>query len=193
VLERPWHLSYPQVFAQDGDIWMLPEASASGALTLYRCRTFPDRWEAAATLLHEAVHDATHFARGGRLWITAATAGWQASSWDTLALYSAERLAGPWLPHAANPVLTDVAAARPAGVPFVTEGRLVRPVQDCSGGYGSALGLVEVTRLDDEAFAQRPLARWRFDASSALHGPHTFNRVPGLEILDLFGRTTPGP
>src|SRR5690606_9177292 len=34
VLEEPFHLSYPQVFDWHGDVWMLPEGSASGRLTL---------------------------------------------------------------------------------------------------------------------------------------------------------------
>lgn len=51
VLEEPHHLSYPQLFERDGSIWMLPEASASRKLTLYRSIEFPDRWAAEAVLV----------------------------------------------------------------------------------------------------------------------------------------------
>ena len=47
VLETPCHLSYPQVFARDGEIYMLPEQHQSGALILYRAARFPSVWEPA--------------------------------------------------------------------------------------------------------------------------------------------------
>ena len=45
VLDEPWHLSYPNVFEADGEIWMLPEGYKSGTLSLYRAVEFPWRWE----------------------------------------------------------------------------------------------------------------------------------------------------
>lgn len=194
VLEAAHHLSYPQVFARDGAIWMLPEAHASGALTLYRAARYPDQWEAAARLIDEPLHDATLFEHGGRLWIAAATQGPPAarwgSSWDSLSLYWADRLLGPWTPHPANPVLIDSRSARPAGEVFSAGGALVRPVQDCSGGYGSRLGLARIDTLMPDAFAQTVVAQLAFSPALHMHGPHTLNRIAAngavIEAIDLF-------
>jgi len=169
VLETAYHLSYPQVFARDGEIWMLPEQNQSGALILYRAKRFPDAWQPAATLIDEPLHDATVFDHGGRLWIAATHEGpvfdgsrW-GSSWDALALYHAPHLLGPWTRHAGSPVLIDAATARAAGPMFhAADGTLMRPVQDCSTGYGMALGLARIDRLDDDSYAQTMIGRMAF-------------------------------
>jgi hypothetical protein len=195
IIEEPHHLSYPHVFARDGAIWMLPEASASGGLTLYRAERFPNTWEPAARLIDEPVHDATLFEFGGRLWIAAATQGPEGarwgSSWDSLSLYSAERLLGPWMPHPGNPVLIDAASARPGGEVFLSGGALVRPVQDCRTGYGTALGLARIDRLDGDGFSQTVIGRMDVPKASGLTGLHTLNRVSHggatYEAIDVFG------
>ncbi|MBL8566731.1 MAG: formyl transferase [Hyphomicrobiaceae bacterium] len=191
VLTEPHHLSYPQVFARDGEVWMLPEAAQSGRLTLYRAAPFPSRWVPHATLIAEPLHDATLFEHGGRLWITAATVVGAASSWDTLSIWSAERLAGPWSPHPKNPVLVDARAARPAGVPYVSEGVLWRPAQDCRHGYGAGLSLCRVTELSPTGFAQEIAATYRFDSAAGFGGFHTINHTRELEVIDLIAPRLP--
>jgi hypothetical protein len=188
VLERPYHLSYPFVFAEDGEIWMIPETSANRTIELYRATRFPDEWVREAVLVEDVVAaDATLLTHGGRRWLFASLAAEGGSSWDNLGLFHAPRLAGPWTAHPLNPVVIDVRAARPAGMMFQHGGRLLRPAQDCSDDYGAALTLYEVTRLDPEGYGQRlvrrltPPSAWRGD------GVHTLNEAGGLEVVDCVG------
>lgn len=183
VLETPHHLSYPQIFAHEGQIYMMPECSASGAVDVYRADPFPTRWRPVFRLLDEELHDATLVAHGGRFYILASKRAFASSSWDSLHVYSADRLEGPWLPVPGNPVLVDRTASRSAGILYRTEDALWRPAQDCSGGYGSALTLARVTRLDREGFAQEPVGRLRLAGAAA--GPHTVNVSGTLELLDF--------
>lgn len=191
VLERPYHLSYPQVFARDGAIWMLPEASASGGLELYRAEAFPDRWVLAARLIDTAVHDATLFEHDGRLWIAAGSVSHASSSWDGLNLYHSDRLLGPWRPHALNPVLIDARSARPAGELFQGQVGLWRPAQDCTQGYGGALTLARVTTLDPERFEQCAVQTVRMSDAPRCLGPHTWNVAGRLEAIDYFAPSGP--
>lgn len=198
ILETAHHLSYPQVFAADGQIWMLPECAASGRLDLYRADPFPLRWTLHATLVDAPLHDATIVRHAGRWWITAGLALDGASSWDALVLYSAERLTGPWQAHPANPVLVDARSARPAGAVYGHGGELWRPAQDCTAGYGSALSLCRIDRLDDTGFAQSLVTTLRFGREGDCAGPHTLNFAGGIEVVDLFAPRTisgavPGP
>lgn len=186
ILEEPHHLSYPQVFQHDGTFWMLPEASTAGRLDLYRAVRFPDQWVHHATLIDAPVHDATFFAHEGRLWLFAGTMLPGASSWDTLSLYHAERLDGPWRAHALNPVLVDARSARPAGELFMHDGALWRPAQDCTLGYGGALSLCRIDTLDPERFSQTLVSTLHFGGAAEARGPHTLNACAGLEIIDLF-------
>lgn len=195
VLEEPWHLSYPFVFERDGAVWMVPEASSNGTVDLYRARSYPGGWVREATLLSDvAASDATLLERDGRWWLFAtvrdgATARDPHGAFsDVLCLWSAPDFRGPFVPHPANPVLIDIAAARPAGRVVSRNGALIRPVQDGRGGYGAALALARIDRLDEEGFSQtvetilRPGPLW---PGSRLH---TLNRSRDFEFIDGSGR-----
>lgn len=185
VLEEDWHLSYPCVFRHGGEIWMVPESVANRSVHLYRADPFPDRWVYEATLLDRIeASDATVFEHAGAYWMTATTRDGRGSWSDCLSLFMAPDLLGPWEPHPANPVLIDAAAARPAGAVVTCEDRLFRPVQDCTNGYGTGIGLAEITRLDRESFEQRVLAVLRPEPGWPGKRLHTLNRAGRLECID---------
>jgi hypothetical protein len=185
VLEEPWHLSYPFVFEQAGQVWMIPESSANRSVILYRADPFPHRWVREAVLLADIeASDATVVQHGGCFWMFAATRDGAGSWSDALSLFSAPDLRGPWTPHAGNPVMVDQASARPAGAMVVRDGTLWRPVQDCTAGYGTGIGLAEVTRLDHEQFEQKVHAVLRPDPSWPGRRFHTLNRAGRLECID---------
>jgi hypothetical protein len=185
VLELPEHLSYPFVFAADGDVWMVPECCASGRIDLFRATDFPGGWVRDRTLVGDVVaSDATLLPHGGLWWMFATVQDGGGFS-DALHLWSAPDFRGPWSPHPANPVLIDIASARPAGAMTHRDGALYRPVQDCRLGYGKALGLARVLRLDSEGFEQK------VEAILQAGGPlwpgrriHTLNSCSGFEFID---------
>lgn len=185
VLEEPHHLSYPQVFERDGAIWMLPEASASGRLTLYRAVAFPDRWSAEAVLIEGEISDATLLDHDGLLWLLATDRDGYGSTSDTLVVFCAPELTGPWRPHPMNPILIDHRMARPGGA-FVRDGqgRVLLPVQDGTLGYGGGLGLSELLELNQNIVRisqPRPIATegdWPYPEI------HTLNRSGRLEVID---------
>ena len=185
VLEEPHHLSYPQVFARDGAVWMLPEASAGGRLVLYRAVDFPDRWAAEAVLLEGEISDATLLEHGGKLWLFATHRDGHGSTSDTLVVFSASVLTGPWKPHALNPILIDRRRARPGGA-FVRDGsgRLLLPVQDGTLGYGGGLGLAELLALDDTVVRFSEPRTIRTDGDWPYPRIHTLNRSGPLEVID---------
>jgi hypothetical protein len=185
VLEEPWHLSYPFLIAHDDELWMIPESSSNLDVAIYKCVEYPDRWERHATLLSGfELGDATIVRHQNRHYLFGATRDGAGGYSDTLSIFHAEDLFGRWQPHARNPVLLDRASARPAGHFVQSGGRLWRPVQDCSYGYGCALGLAEVTELSPTGFSQtvhhviRPGPRW---PGRKLH---TLNRCGRLELID---------
>ena len=192
VLEEAHHLSYPFVFERAGSIWMVPESSAAGTVDLYRATRFPGGWVKEATLLAGVVaSDATLVEHGGRWWIFAtvrdaerdAPAGW-GSFHDALHLWSAPDFLGPYTPHPANPVLVDPSFARPAGRIVAHGGQLIRPVQDCAKGYGRALALARIDRLDQESFAQSITARVTTGPTWPGSRLHTVNAGGGIECID---------
>jgi hypothetical protein len=184
VLEEPHHLSYPQIFRHGDDIWMLPEASQSGKLTLYRAERFPDRWVPAAHLLTGEISDATLLQHGGKYWLFATDRDGAGSTSDTLVVYHAPDLMGPWTPHVQNPILIDRRRARPGGA-FVRVGdSLVLPVQDGTTGYGGGLGLSKVLRLDEAAVELSDAVPITPEGDFPYPQIHTLNRAGRLEVID---------
>jgi hypothetical protein len=185
ILEEPWHLSYPFLIQHDDELWMIPESTGNRDVALYKCIDFPNRWERHATLLSGLeLADATIIRRDGTYYLFGATRDGAGGYSDTLSLFYAHELLGPWMPFESNPVMVDRAAARPAGNFVTINGQLWRPVQDCTDGYGCALGLAEVTELSPTSFKQvvrhiiRPGPLW---PGRKLH---TLNRCGRLELID---------
>jgi len=185
VLEQPGHLSYPFVFEQGGEAWMIPESCSAGTVDLFRATAYPGGWTKEATLLSGiAASDATLIEHEGRWWLFATVHDGGGAYSDALCLWSAPDFRGPFVPHPRNPVLIDIASARPAGRLVRRDGALLRPVQDCRRGYGAALGIARVLRLDEDAFEQQV---------ETILGPgplwpgrrlHTLNAAGGFEFID---------
>ncbi len=187
VIEELWHLSYPFLIERNGEIFMIPESSGNRDIPLYRAVDFPLKWERCAVLVSgvEAA-DATIVEHEGLLYMFAVVRDGVGGYSDTLAIWWAQDLFGPWHPHAHNPVLVDDRAARPAGEFVRRDGSLYRPVQDCRRAYGGALGFMKVTRLDRENFEQQG------EGTITGGGPwpgrrlHTLNYNGRLEAIDGF-------
>lgn len=153
VLDRPFHLSYPQVFEQGGETWMVPESYQAGEIALYRATDASlDRWSRECALLQGLPGaDASLIEYEGRWWMFYALVGRERRDQRELHVAHAPTLTGPWTPLAANPVRVAHDGARPAGRPFVgRDGVLVLPVQDSSTGYGGATRLLRFPELTPE-------------------------------------------
>ncbi|MCA1587449.1 MAG: hypothetical protein LC744_01870 [Chloroflexi bacterium] len=185
VLRRPYHLSYPYVFAHEGERYLVPESAAAGQIQLFRATRFPDEWERVCVLFegHRAV-DPTIILRDGRWWMWATVALGNRLAVQHLWLFSAERLRGPWSAHPKNPVLSDVRCARPAGAPLTVGGRLFRPGQDCSGRYGRRVVFNEVLTLTAGDYSERPAATLEPSWLPGMVATHTFSRGRRWQALD---------
>lgn len=189
VLTHDSHLSYPCVLADEGELWMIPETSAAGTVELYRATDFPHRWALDAVLMSGLdASDVTPFRHEGRWWLSA-TVREGGSCSDALHLWYADALHGPWTPHPHNPVVLDIASARPAGRVVQSDGRLIRPAQDGTGGYGSAVTLTEIVRLDPAAYEQRVVGRLAPGERWPGRRLHTVNRAGRLEVIDGSGHS----
>ena len=145
VLAEPFHLSYPYVFEWQGECYMLPETLAAQAVRLYRAETFPTRWSCVASLVEGSCADPSIFQLDDKWWMFACTTPYQH---DTLRLYFANELFGPWREHPANPIVSgNKHNARPAGRVLTFEGKLIRFSQDCVPVYGTQVRAFEIQKL----------------------------------------------
>lgn len=197
VLSEPHHLSYPQVIAWDGAHYLVPETSGERRVTLYRATDWPWAWEPAAVLLDGLpFNDATLFRHGRRWWLLTETAEQVAS--DTLRLYTATDITGPWEEHPASPVVKgDATSARPGGSVIEHDGRLLRFAQDCATDYGKRVRAFEITELTPSTYAERPLGVALEPSGSGWNGQgmhqldaHRVGDGRWLAVVD--GRPVPG-
>ena len=185
VLERGYHLSYPFIFRDQENIYMIPETGGNRTVELYRARAFPSEWEFCRALIENIqLYDSTLLWYENRWWLFAAAAHELGSDQDELVIFHSETLNGPWQPHPLNPVKSDCRSARPAGRIVVDGERLLRPAQDCERGYGTGLVWLEIIELTSNRFSEREVTRWK---GTALHadGIHTFNCDGKLGVVDI--------
>ena len=190
VLERDYHLSYPFLVEQDGELYMIPESGRNRTVEAYRCIDFPLRWRLERVLLEGVRLVDSTFTRGtDRWWMFAnAAAGGSRMFDDELHLFHADRLLGDWKPHPKNPVKSDARSARPAGQLMWRNGALLRPAQICVPRYGAGLSMNRVLRLTPQEYAERQVERILPSPESGLLGLHTVNRAGDLTVVDAFAR-----
>ncbi len=179
------HLSYPYVFSNDGQMYLVPETAARRTVELWRAIDPPWRWELEATLLSDVrAADSTLIHHDGRWWLFTAIAAPHATDREELSVFWSDGLDGPWQPHDGDPVITDARWARPAGRPFVDAGRLIRPAQDCSLSYGRRIVLREVEVLTTSDYRERTIGTIGPEWARGSIAAHTFDHDDALEVLD---------
>jgi hypothetical protein len=182
VLERPYHLSYPCVFRERGELYMIPESVANGTVELYRCKRFPDVWEPVKVLLNAPAVDSTIWIEDGKYWLFVTLQEERAAALQ-LWLFHSTSLTGEWAPHPQAPISTDIQNSRGAGAIYRHEGKLIRPSQDCSGNYGSRFTLNEIVALNEREYRERPWVT--VDPNHGrLNGTHTYSRLDQIEVID---------
>lgn len=187
VLERSYHLSYPFIFEHDGDVWMIPEACESGSVELYRAVKYPDEWAFEKRLIDDVPGcDATIVQCDSRYFMTLTTRYLRGSTRDNQRLFSAESPLGPWFEHAGGLVRIDCKNARPAGLSIVRDGKLLRPVQNCSDFYGGSMNLLEVQNLSGE-ISEVPVASITVVGPEGVVGTHTYAKCRNVEAVDIYG------
>jgi hypothetical protein len=179
VLAEPFHLSYPQVFRWQGDYYMIPETYQAGAVRLYKATDFPTRWAWVADLVKGPyLVDASVFRRDGRWWMFADTSEEMRN--DTLRLYHAAALTGPWREHPGSPLRQgDPRTARPAGRVLVVNDRVFRFAQSGVPYYGTEVYAFAVEELTAEVYREHELPQ-----SPILKGSGAGWNACGMHHLD---------
>jgi len=199
VLENPWHMSYPQVFEEDGHIYMIPEQSAlgKGDVSLYEATDFPRGWVRRATLIDRPFADATLLRKDGHYYMACYTI----PPHETAELWHAPSLLGPWERHPQWQNINQDAKYRRCGGSFLNPQPstlnpqpICRIAQDCEGGYGIRLYKVPVLKVTPEKYQEGdPIPFLDENAFPRHHFKHTYNEImtggQKLSVLDCQWRT----
>ncbi len=189
IIDRPYHMSYPYVFEWEDNYYMIPEIGKSNSIDLFRCSDFPLKWDFEMKLMENIrAKDTTLFRYNHKWWLfTAVSNSPNNPNFNELYLFYTDNfLKGKWIPHPFNPVVSDDKTARPAGRIFMIEGRIFRPSQDCSGRYGKAFNINEITCLSESSYEEQLVTKVNATWEAGLKGTHTFNFDQNFVIIDAY-------
>jgi hypothetical protein len=183
VLELPYHLSYPCIVRDGGELYMVPESVADGTVQLYRCERFPDIWKQVKVLLRAPAVDTTVWVEDGLYWVFVTLQEPRGGGLQLWLFYS-RSLTGELVCHPRSPISTDIRFSRGAGAIFRDGERLIRPSQDCSGSYGRRMVFNEITTLNEGEYAERPGAVIDTQTMPDMIGTHSYARVGDIVVID---------
>lgn len=152
VLQEKYHLSYPNVFEHEGEIYMLPETRECEAVILYKAVEFPHRWEKHKTLVEgDKYVDSCVLPQEGKWYLL--TTAWYGEK-NGLRIFVSDDLRGGYVEHPMSPITDDIALSRCGGAVFSYEGKLYRLAQDCTNYYGENLCVYEITELSPTGYKE---------------------------------------
>lgn len=191
VLDRPWHLSYPQVFEEGGHIYMIPESCDASrgykdcSVTLYEASSFPFGWNEVTTLIKEPFADSTLYRQGGHYYLSCLrmTPKYKNELWHSASIR------GPWTKHKqSDNGNQSLRLCRNGGSFQVIDGKLYRIAQDCNGDYGKRVFKVPIVKLSPTEYEEGAASLMLDDDWPKVSFVHTYNnlRTPDgfLEVID---------
>ncbi len=184
IIEEDFHLSYPCVFKQNGEIYMLPEAGESESLYLYKAIKFPDRWEKMPCLMDKIrLADTTPFFVNGNMYAYTLVQDKNSADGEMNILKFEDDKAMLIFEHG---ISNDMTKARCGGNCFEHNGKMYRVAQDCSQDYGKALSLYSFNNDFSEKLENR-VEECDVSLINAVkpQGIHTYNFSKEFEVIDV--------
>lgn len=183
ILDADFHFSFPFIFKNEETIYCIPECYESNSVQLYTYDSQDTRLIFKKNLVEgfQAI-DPILFEHEKRWWLF-----FTIKAMPSVHLYAfySDQPFGNFTPHANNPIKTDIRSARNAGKPFVENGKLFRPSQDCSSHYGRAVNICQIVDLSPTTFEEKIVSRIGPNASSSYpSGLHTFNYTTKTIVFD---------
>jgi len=183
LIEEEKHLSYPFLVEHEKMVYCVPESHRSKQVELYRRNYSEEAFVKDKVLIPNVdAIDPTLFLHEGKWWLFFTLRKYSTAQ---LFIYHSDDIHGPYVPHVRNPVKTDVRSSRPGGTPFVHEGVLYRPAQDCSLTYGGKVVVNRVVKLTTEEFEEIPVREITPVRNTPFSkGLHTLSQAGSFTLID---------
>ncbi len=190
LIEKPYHMSYPNVFMQGDSYYMVPETGSNNTIELYKCSEFPNKWEFVKNIMEDiSAKDTTFFFYNDKWWLFTSIIERNSAtiSFNELFLYFSDDLfTSNWQSHPQNPIVSDQKLSRSAGKIYINENKIYRPSQDCSGIYGRALNINCITKLSETEYEEVFVSKTEPTWDKKIKGIHTYNFDDKITVMDAF-------
>tara|TARA_B100001142_G_scaffold322598_1_gene371133 strand:+ start:501 stop:2207 length:1707 start_codon:yes stop_codon:yes gene_type:complete len=189
VLEENFHLSFPYVFENQGEIFMVPETFKNKDIRLYKCVEFPTKWKFEKILMNNISAADTMLIHRDDKWfmLTNICSGTYDDHQSELHIFYADNLmANEWYPlKSGNPVIFDSLTARNGGL-FRENNELFR-VNQIQGKdhYGKSFGINKIIELNINTYREERVSTINSDFKNDINSTHHFNANKKFAVVDF--------
>lgn len=175
-LEELFHISFPNIFVDGEDIYMIPETSANRDVRLYRAVEFPMKWELSTQLLKDiSAVDSTIYRNNDYYYLLTTVDTNELGDHSTnLNMYKSSQLNGHiWLESDKNPVIRDAEKGRNAGRYHESLNERIRIAQASEfGTYGKKISVHSVEAMSLEEYAELEIELPKLEVPIDSQGHH---------------------
>lgn len=183
LLDLPTHLSFPFIWRENGETFVMPENCESGELAIYKYDSKMKALNDKRILIDEPLVDPVLYSSSRKYYIIATKDG--ESSNSDLYVYIAEEFNGKYRQISSNPVKSDIRSTRPAGSVFEYKGEKYRFGQNCEQSYGAGVTLNRIDSLSGEVFQETEMFEiMGSQINEYREGFHTVNVYKDLCVVD---------
>ena len=166
---------------------MCPECFESGQIRIYRCVSFPLRWELECVAMEGVCAvDTVLFEKAGRWWLlTSLDESGTGDPCSELYLFSSDSpLGASWTPHPCNPIRIDARGGRNAGL--IIDGERIFRLAQRQGfdQYGEGLLVFEIKAISDAAYVEELVAEIDPRFRKGLLGTHHLSCDGKTTVID---------
>lgn len=161
VLKEQFHLSFPFVFEDKGEVYMIPESQEKDSIRLYKGNENLTSFKYCRTILKQARYDSLNFNYSDSFiykkddyyyLFTSFFKDWK----YVLELYYSDNLElGEFKRHPQSPICIGNKYGRNGGSMILGKDKIFRVSQDCSKEYGKSVALHEILSLNTTDYEEK--------------------------------------
>ena len=188
ILNFNYHLSYPFIWKNKNDIFLIPETSQNKSIKIWKSVSFPYKWKIFKTIFkNEYCCDTTIIKDFDNVnWLLTNKSNDQTNDPNNeLYIYKIIGNFEKFISHKLNPVITDCRTARNAGNLNFTN-KMLRPSQiNNSSGYGVGLNINRIVSLNLENFQEILIKTIHPNKKTNATGLHHISNTQSKVVVDV--------
>tara|TARA_B100000787_G_C16195221_1_gene300302 strand:+ start:3304 stop:4185 length:882 start_codon:yes stop_codon:yes gene_type:complete len=188
ILVKKYHLSYPNIFKYNKNIYLIPETYQARNISIYKFIDFPHKLKKINTFLNkQVVADPTFFKYRNSIWFFVNKTNKNLENLNKdLFLYRINKNFTKVTPHKQNPIKRNTFGGRSAGSIIKYKNKYIRPAQiNKKGIYGYGLVFFQIKKLNIDIYQEKKITSILPKYFKNTKGVHHFSYLDGKALVDL--------
>ena len=180
ILDNKKHLSYPFIFIENDEIFVICESYKSNKLDLYKIdKTNLSLQKIREIFTNLEAIDPSILKFNNKYWLFYSK---KEKAEEELYLAYANSLHENFIQHPKNPIKSCKASSRSAGTPFIIDNQIYRPAQNCQKFYGEKITINKINILNENDFIE--------EICYEILPPDSLTNIIGIHTISNFGDLT---